>query len=143
MVRTTESNYVHQKTRLLGKKLTSLLKARPGFCHPRAKLISPTQKTCWSVLALKSAMCIQRDACLAIPARTRQEGKMQNAKASKQKKTTTWAVLCLCSFHHVLQSWINHEIHDWLMIGFCIVMIVRLGLINFARGGTVFATSWF
>jgi hypothetical protein len=32
-------------------------------------------------------MCIQRDACLAIPARTRQEGKMQNAKASKQKKT--------------------------------------------------------
>jgi hypothetical protein len=133
MVRTTESNYVHQKTRLLGKKLTSLLKAGPGFCHPRAKLISPTQKTCWSVLALKSAMCIQRDACLAIPER----------KSNKKKKNTTWAVLCLCSFHHVLQSWINHEIHDWLMIGFCIVMIVRLGLINFARGGTVFATSWF
>jgi hypothetical protein len=85
MVRTTESNYVLQKTRLLGKKLTSLLQARPEFCHPRAKLISPTQKTCWSVLALKSAMCIQRDACLAIPARTRQEGKMQNAKASKKK----------------------------------------------------------
>jgi hypothetical protein len=75
---------------------------------------------------------------------THATGRENAERQSKQKKkTTTWAVLCLCSFHHVLQSWINHEIHDWLMIGFCIVMIVRLGLINFARGGTVFATSWF
>ena len=32
-------------------------------------------------------------------------------------------VLCLSSFAYVLQSWVNHETHDWFMIGFGIFMI--------------------
>ena len=43
-------------------------------------------------------------------------------------------VLCLSSFAYVLQSWINHEIHDWFMIGFGISMIGQTWI--FPEGGT-------
>ena len=118
MVRTTESKYVHQKTRLFGTSITASLQTKPDFGHPRAKLISPTQKMCSSVLASKSAKRIQRNVCLAIPARTRQEGKKQNAKASKKKKFATVAVLCRSTLTFMfLQSWMSHGSMTGLMTG--------------------------
>ena len=112
------------------------VQTKPDFGHPRAKLISPTHKMCSSVLASKSAKRIQRNVCLAIPARTRQEGKKQNAKASKKKEVcdsgTTLSVYFDIHVPPVMdESWIHDWTHDWC----CIFMTGRLGLINFARGG--------
>jgi len=114
MVRTTESKYVHQKTRLFGKSITASLQTKPDFGHPRAKLISPTHKMCSSVLASKSASRIQRNVCLAIPARTRQEGKKQNAKASQKKKVCdSGSTLSVYFDIHVPPVMDESWIHDW------------------------------
>ena len=86
--------------------------------HPRAKLISPTHKMCSSILAPKSAKRIQRNVCLAMPARTRQEGKKQNAQASQKKKFATVAVLCRSTLTFMfLQSWMTHGSMTGLMTG--------------------------
>ena len=99
-------------------KWVCLVQTKPDFGHPRAKLISPTHKMCSSVLASKSAKRIQRNVCLAIPARTRQEGKKQNAKASKKKKFATVAVLCRSTLTFMfLQSWMSHGSMTGLMTG--------------------------
>ena len=99
-------------------KWVCLVLTKPDFGHPRAKLISPTHKMCSSVLASKKAKRIQRNVCLAIPARTRQEGKKQNAKASKKKKFATVAVLCRSTLTFMfLQSWMSHGSMTGLMTG--------------------------
>ena len=122
-------------TRLFGKSQ----KTEPEFCHPRAKLIVPTPISCSSGLAFKSAACIQRDVCHSSVHATGREKAERQSKQQQKKHPRQWQYFVRRPLHTcspIMDQSCNPWLaHDW----FCIFMIGRLGLINFARGGRVWS----
>ena len=130
-----------QTTLIIYRELEGLLAPTPPCEINQPNL----EKTCSSVVALRlSKMQSVFREILALPFQHPHDrkGKSRTPKQATKKKTfTSVAVLWLRSITRLLpimfQSWTNHEIHDWVMTGFCTFMTGRLRPINFARGGRV------